>query len=451
MFKNNKILILGFARSGYEAAKLLIERDNEVILNDAKTSHDENQIKELEEKGVKLILGSHPDDLLDTSFDYLIKNPGVPIDHKYVLKAKELNIEVINEVEMAYRLFPEGIKLIAITGTNGKTTTTTLIHEIIKQAKLPVHLTGNIGYPLCSFLTKLKKGDIIVMETSCQQLENLEQFHPDIAVMTNLSPAHIDFLKTYENYKNVKTKIFKNQTSDDIAILNIDNPDVLMQTKSIKSKVKYFSSSTEINGCYIKENAIYYYDEKIIDIDEIKLVGKHNYENIMCAIMVAKELNIKNEYIKEVLKTFAGVEHRLEYVKTINNITFYNDSKATNIKSTQIALSSFKTPIILIMGGLERGQDFNELTPYIKNVKLIVCYGENKLRIKDFADSLNIKSIVENDLKQATKKAYANAQEKDTILLSPASASWDQYKCFEDRGCEYKNQIKEIENENNRC
>lgn len=451
MFKNNKILILGFARSGYEAAKLLIERDNEVILNDAKTSHDENQIKELEEKGVKLILGSHPDDLLDTSFDYLIKNPGVPIDHKYVLKAKELNIEVINEVEMAYRLFPEGIKLIAITGTNGKTTTTTLIHEIIKQAKLPVHLTGNIGYPLCSFLNKLKKGDIVVMETSCQQLENLEQFHPNIAVMTNLSPAHIDFLKTYENYKNVKTKIFKNQTSDDIAILNIDNQDVLMQTKSIKSKVKYFSSSNEINGCYIKENAIYYYDEKIIDVDEIKLVGKHNYENIMCAIMVAKELNIKNEYIKEVLKTFSGVEHRLEYVKTINNITFYNDSKATNIKSTQIALSSFKTPIILIMGGLERGQDFNELTPYIKNVKLIVCYGENKLRIKDFADSLNIKAIVENDLKQATKKAYANAQEKDTILLSPASASWDQYKCFEDRGCEYKNQIKEIENENNRC
>ena len=190
MFQNNKIFILGFARSGYEAAKLLAKRGNEVILNDLKEDQDENKIKELESLGVKIILGSHPDDILDESFNYLIKNPGVPIDHKYVLKARELGIEVINEVEMAYRLLPNDITLIGITGTNGKTTTTTLIYEIIKESGKSVHLTGNIGYPLCGFLEKLQKDDIIVMEVSCQQLENLDKFNPHIAVMTNLSKSN---------------------------------------------------------------------------------------------------------------------------------------------------------------------------------------------------------------------------------------------------------------------
>jgi len=393
-------------------------------------------------------LGSHPEDLLDDTFDYLIKNPGVPIDHQYVLKARELGVEVINEVEIAYRLFPEGIKLIGITGTNGKTTTTTLTYEIIKNAGLSVHLTGNIGYPLCSFLDKLKKDDIVVMEVSCQQLENTDKFNPDIAVMTNLSPAHTDFLKSYENYKRVKAKIFKNHSEENIAILNMSNQDVLDETKNINSTVKYFSSQEQINGCYLKEDSLYYYDEKVIDLKDIKLIGTHNYENIMCAVMVAKELGISNDVINGVLTTFSGVEHRLEYVEEINGIKFYNDSKATNIKSTQIALSSFKTPTILIMGGLERHQDFYELKDYMQNVKTILCYGENKERIKTFGNDLMIETIVFDNLKEATKEAYKLAEPRDSILLSPASASWDQYKCFEDRGIEYKEVIKEIENEN---
>ena len=221
MFKNNKILILGFAKSGYEAAKFLLERGNEVYLTDMKTDHDKDQMKELEDLGIKFVLGEHPDNLLDSSFDYLIKNPGVPIDHKYVLKAHELGIEVINEVEMAYRLLPKDVKLVAITGTNGKTTTTTLVYKFLVEDGKSAHLTGNIGFPLTGFLDKLKKDDIIVMETSCQQLENLTKFNPDVAVMTNLSPAHIDFLKSYDNYKRVKTKIFQNHTSKNVAILNI--------------------------------------------------------------------------------------------------------------------------------------------------------------------------------------------------------------------------------------
>ncbi len=452
MFENKKILILGMARSGYEAAKLLIKKGNEVVLNDLKEEQDEEKVKELKDLGVKLILGNHPDDLLDNTFDYLIKNPGVPIDHKYVLKARELGIEVINEVEMAYRLLPKDVTLIAITGTNGKTTTTTLIYEMIKAFGKKVHLTGNIGYPLCSFLDKIEPNDIIVMETSCQQLENLQEFNPNIAVMTNLSEAHIDFLKSYDNYKRVKAKIFQNQTKDDIAILNIENDDVVEVTKNIKSTIKYFSSKNIINGCYIKDNAIYYYDEKIIDLSDIKLVGMHNYENIMASILAVKEVGVSNESIVSVLQSFSGVEHRLEFVKEIKGRLFYNDSKATNIKSTQIALSSFNKPTILLLGGMERGQDFNLLKDYISHVKLIVCFGENKKRVKEFGDSLMIETIVKDNLHDAVFTAYEKSHQGDIILLSPASASWDQYKCFEDRGMEYKECINELggnENENN--
>ena len=441
MFENEKIFILGFARSGYEAAKFLAKRGNKIVLNDMKEEQDEKKVKVLKELGVDVVLGSHPDDILDSSFKYLIKNPGVPIDHKYVLKARELGVEVINEVEMAYRLMPKDVTLIGITGTNGKTTTTTLIYEMISKSDRRVHLTGNIGYPLCGFLDKLEKDDIIVMETSCQQLENLTEFSPNIAVMTNLSEAHIDFIKSYENYKRVKTKIFQNHTKEDVAILNIENNDVMESTKDIKSTVKYFSSKNEINGAYIKDGAIYYYDEKIIDLSDIRLVGMHNYENIMAAIMVIKELGLDNSCIIDVLKTFTGVEHRLEFVRDYNNRLFYNDSKATNIKSTQIALASFDKPTILLLGGMERGQDFFELKEYMNHVKMIVCYGENKNRVKEFGDTLMIETVVVDRVTEAASKAYENSNEGDVILLSPASASWDQYKCFEDRGTEYKEHV----------
>ena len=444
MFSNNKILILGFARSGYEAAKFLLKRGNEVVLTDMKTDHDKDQMKELEELGIKFVLGEHPDDLLDSSFDYLIKNPGVPIDHKYVLKAKELGVEVINEVEMAFRLLPKDIKFVGITGTNGKTTTTTLIYNFLVKDGKSAHLTGNIGFPLTGFLDKLKKNDIIVMETSCQQLENLTKFNPDIAVMTNLSPAHIDFLKSYDNYKRVKCKIFQNHTKKNIAILNYDNEDVRESTKDIKSTVKYFSSKEKIDGSYIKDNAIYYYDEKIVDLSDVKLIGTHNYENIMAAIMVVKELGVSNESIVDVLKTFNGVEHRIEFVRELNGKKFYNDSKATNIKATQIALSAFKSPVIILLGGLDRGHDFFELKDYMKYVKHVVALGECRNRVEEFAKELNIPVTNVETLKEAVKAANEVATKGDTILLSPASASWDQYKKFEDRGDEFKELVNNL-------
>ena len=444
MFRQNKIFILGMARSGYEVAKLLAIRENNIVLNDMKKDHDSDKVKELNELGVKTIFGEHPDDLLDSTFDYLIKNPGVPIDHKYVLMAEKLGVEVINEVEVAYRLLPKEVTLIGITGTNGKTTTTTLIYEMIKKSGKRVHLTGNIGFPLCGFLDKIENDDIIVMETSCQQLQNLTQFNPSIAVMTNLSEAHVDFFKSYEKYKEVKAKIFQNHTRDNIAILNIENDDVLNVTKNVKSTTKYFSSKKEINGCYIKDGSIYYYDEKIIDLADIKLIGYHNYENVMAAIMVVKELGIENESIVSLLKEFGGVEHRIEFVREINNVKFYNDSKATNIKATQIALSSFKQPVILLLGGMERGQNFNELNDYMSYVKHVVTYGECKKRIEEFANSLNISVEVVDILEDAIKISNQLATSGDVVLLSPAAASWDQYKSFEERGEVFKKVVSQL-------
>ena len=448
MFEGNKVLIIGMARSGYQAAKFLIKRGNIVYLNDGKSEDkmDPVQVKELRDLGVNLIFGSHPDDLLDSSFDYLIKNPGVPIDHKYVLKARELGIEVINEVEMAYRLLPEGVSIIGITGTNGKTTTTELIYEIMYRVfGEKVHLAGNIGYPLSGIIDDVKSGDIIVIECSCQQGENFVNFHPHVGICTNFSEAHIDFMKTYDHYKEVKSRMFYNQSSDDIAIMNYDNKDVMDKLSDVSSIKRYFSSKEKLEGCYVEDGSIYYYDEKVIDISDIKIRGMHNIENVMASIMAVKEYGVSNEIIKEVVSNFKGVEHRLEYVDTVNGVDYYNDTEATNIKCCQIALSSFNCPIILFLGGLDRKQNFNELTPYMDKVKAIIAIGECRNRIEEYAKSISKDVYVYEHLVDGFDKAVEIAKEGDVVLLSPASASWDQYKECEVRGTEFKDKVRELE------
>ncbi len=345
MFQNKKILVLGAARSGISCASKLIELNNEVILNDIKETSS-FEITKLKEKGVKCIFGSHPDNLLDNSFDYVIKNPGIRNDHKYVILANKLNIPVINEVEFAYHLLPK-VKLIAITGTNGKTTTTTLTYNILKEEYgSRVKLAGNIGYPLTSIVDTLKDDDILVMEISCQQLANLNEFKPDIALLTNLSPAHIDFFGDYETYQNVKLKLFKNQTSKDLAIINLDNPCCMEKTNNLKAKKKYFSLKEKTTASYINSNLMYQ-DEVIIKRCKMFLKGDHNVSNALGAILICKELKVKNETICKILENFKGVEHRLEFVKEVNNRKFYNDTEATNIKCTQIALNAFVEPTII--------------------------------------------------------------------------------------------------------
>ena len=449
MFDDKKILILGMARSGYEACKYLSKHNNTIILNDggSRDKQDKDKVLELERLGITMIFDSHPDDLLDDSFDYVIKNPGIRNDHKYVIKAKELGIPVINEAEMAYRLLPLDVTLIGITGTNGKTTTTTLTYEMIKKSGKRVHLAGNIGYPLCSFLEKLESGDIIVMEVSCQQLANMDKFKPHIALMTNLSEAHIDFFGSYDLYKKVKLKLFANQRDDDIAILNIENDEVMKGTADIKSNVKYFSSKREINGAYFIDDKLYYYDEFIMNRDEFLLKGNHNVENALGAMMIAKEVGVDNDSIVSVLKTFTGVRHRLEFIDRVKGVDYYNDTEATNTKCTQIALSAFDKNVVLILGGLERGQDFHDLDDFISPVKEIVGIGECRDRVKEYGDTVGIKTTIYEHLNEAMDYINSVVVDGDTVLLSPASASWDQYKQCEDRGDEFRDIVRSFKDD----
>lgn len=442
MFENKKIFILGMARSGYEAAKVLA-KSNDILITDMK-EQDEIKVKELNSLGVNVIITNDPLPLLDNTYDFVIKNPGIKLNHPLIEKAKDLKIPVTNEVEVAYQFLKDKVNIIGITGSNGKTTTTTLIYELLKEMGVSCYLGGNIGYPVCSLVDMAKKGDTLVLEISGHQLHDVIDFKTDIGVMTNLSEVHLDHFGTYQNYKENKVKIFDRHTSKDIAVINKENKDVIDITKDIKSTKLYFSSVNKAD-CYLDNNAIYYKDEKIIDVSDIRIKGVHNLENIMCAILVTKQYNIDNQTIKNVLNNFAGVPHRIEFVKKIQDREFYNDSKSTNVKSTEVALNAFKTPVILLLGGLDRKLPFDELSEYLEHVKYIVCYGETKLKIKEFAIKYNKECVVVDNLESAVRTSFDLSSEGDTILLSPACASWDQFKDFEERGDKFKEYVERIE------
>lgn len=441
MLKNKKVFILGMARSGFEAAKL-IASDNEVLITDMK-EQDKEQLKILEQLGVKFILSDNPIDLLDETYDLLIKNPGIKYTHPTVLKARELGIKVINEVELAYEYINKKAKIIGVTGSNGKTTTVTLIYKMLQEAKKPVWLGGNIGTPLCNFVKDIKENDILVMEISDHQLCDMYDFKTNISVLNNIYEVHTDFHDSHERYVKTKLKIFNNHTKDDIAIINYDNKEAVDNTKDINSTIYYFSKDKQQN-VYLKDGAIYWQKEKVVDVKQIKLKGIHNLENIMAAISVVKLFDVPNKDIIKVLETFGGVEHRIEYVKTVKGVAYYNDAKATNCESTKTALNSFNEPILLILGGLDRGHSFDELTEAMSNVKKVACYGETKMRIKDYCDKINKPCEVFDNLEQATNYLIKMAQKGDVVLLSPACASWDQYEKFEDRGDEFKRIINSI-------
>lgn len=444
MIKDKKVFILGMARSGYEAAKLLAT-DNKVLVTDM-NEQDAEQVKELEKLGVRVVISKDPSDLLDESYDVMVKNPGIKYTHPTVVKAHELGIDVINEVELAYGYMNENINIIGVTGSNGKTTTVTLIYNILKEAGFPVYIGGNIGTPLCHFVKDIKENEYLVMEISDHQLCDMYKFKTNVSVLTNIFDVHTDFHDSHERYVMTKKKIFNNHTKDDIAIINYDNKEAVDISKDINSTKYYFSKNSKQN-VYLKDNAIYYHDDKVINCNDIKLKGMHNYENIMAAISAVKVYNVDNESICKVLKTFGGVEHRIEYVDTIDGVDYYNDSKATNCESTKIALKSFKQPTLLILGGLDRGHSFEDLTPCMNNVTYVACYGETKTRIKEYCDKIGKDCGIFDNLEKATLSCFEKAQKGDVVLLSPACASWDQYKKFEDRGDEFKsivNNLKEV-------
>ena len=442
MFENKRVFILGMGKSGVSVAKLLSPISN-VLITDVKNDNEE-EIKELENLGVNVIITKDQVELFDEKYDFVIKNPGISQENNVVQEAIKLGIPVLTELEVAYNFLPKDVTIVGITGSNGKTTTTTIAYDILKEAGISVHLAGNIGLPLANQIEDIKSGDVIVVEISSHQLVNLDKFKTNISVLTNFSEVHLDMFGTYENYKNNKLRIFRNHTENDLAILNYNDSEVVRLTNDIVSKKMYFSSSSYADIC-VKDDSIVYKGDKVIDLSDIRVKGTHNYENIMAAILIAKQFNVSNAVIKEVLSKFGGVEHRIEFVTKINGRQFYNDSKATNVKSTITALKSFDNDVILILGGLDRGHSFDDLVPYLNHTKHIVCYGETKERIKEFANNNGIDVTVVDTLEEATHAAYNISEEGSTILLSPACASWDQYKSFEDRGNEFKRVIDTLQ------
>ena len=284
--KMSKIFVLGMARSGYEVSKYLSKYNNEIIVTDAK-EQDSDKVKELESLGVKVVITDKPEELLDSTYDVVIKNPGIKYTNPLIVKADTLNIPVINEVEAASYFFPKGLQVIGVTGSNGKTTTTNLINEMLKKDGKKVIMAGNMGIPVCSVLNDLTSDTILLLEISIQQLCNMNHFKTNVSILTNLTPTHIDFLDTYENYINTKKRIFNNHTDKDMAILNLNNEDEIKLTKDIKSHKVYFSSTKPTDIC-ITDDYITYFGEKIIKLEDIKLQGTHNYENICCESLVSQ-------------------------------------------------------------------------------------------------------------------------------------------------------------------
>ena len=442
-FANKKVLVLGLAKSGESAARLLDKLGAIVTVNDGKPFEENPAAQSLLEEGIKVITGGHPLELLDEDFEWMVKNPGIPYNNPMVMRALEKKIPVITEVELAYLI--SDAPIIGITGSNGKTTTTTMIAEVLTAGGQNGLLSGNIGFPASQVAQDAGETDTLVMELSSFQLMGIEAFHPEIAVITNLMPTHLDYHGSFEEYVAAKWNIQKNMTASDYIVLNFNQDLAKELAKKTAAKVLPFSTKEKVDGAYLDGDVLTFRGEAIMTASELGVPGSHNVENALATIAVAKLRGIDNQVIKETLAHFGGVKHRLQYVGEINQVKFYNDSKSTNILATQKALSGFdNSKVILIAGGLDRGNEFDELVPDIKGLKKMVILGESAARVKRAADQAEISYLDASDVRDATRKAFSVAEPGDVVLLSPANASWDMYKNFEVRGDEFLAVFKEL-------
>ena len=442
-FANKKVLVLGLAKSGESAARLLDKLGAIVTVNDGKPFEENPAAQSLLEEGIKVITGGHPLELLDEDFEWMVKNPGIPYNNPMVMRALEKQIPVITEVELAYLI--SDAPIIGITGSNGKTTTTTMIAEVLTAGGQNGLLSGNIGFPASQVAQDAGETDTLVMELSSFQLMGIETFHPEIAVITNLMPTHLDYHGSFEEYVAAKWNIQKNMTASDCVILNFNQDLAKELAKKTAAKVIPFSTQEKVDGAYLDGDVLTFRGEAIMKASELGVPGSHNVENALATIALAKLRGIDNQVIRETLAHFGGVKHRLQYVGEINQVKFYNDSKSTNILATQKALSGFdNSKVILIAGGLDRGNEFDELVPDIKGLKKMVILGESAARVKRAADQAEVSYLDASDVRDATRQAFSVAEPGDVVLLSPANASWDMYKNFEVRGDEFLAVFKEL-------
>ena len=449
-YKGKKVLVVGMAKSGIASAVLLCRLDAEVIIYDAKKKQDlpAGIFDELSKYKYTDMLGCDIMPVIE-DIDYMVLSPGVPTGLPFIKKAHDLGKRVIAEIELGFSV--SEADFIAITGTNGKTTTTALTGEIFKNAGINTYVLGNIGIPISQEALETKKGDVVVAETAALQLDSIMDYKPIESAILNITEDHLDRYGNMENYIAAKAKIFKNQTEENFCVLNMDNEYVRTLAPNVVARVLGFSVEHEVeNGAFVRDGMVTFrlngIETKILPADEIKIPGRHNLENALAATALACVYGIKEDVIAETLREFAGVEHRIEFVRSVRGVDFINDSKGTNPDATIKAIQAMKKPTVLILGGYDKKSDFTELfenfTPLIKSIVLVGATADKlaKTAVKaGYGDY-----IMANNFRDAVVKAFSVAEDGYSVLLSPACASYDMFDNFEERGKVFKQIVKEL-------
>lgn len=453
--REKRITIVGLARSGVAAARFLVAQEASVLVTDIKTDEECRHYLDQLPSTVRTRLGGHDlRDFLDT--DLVVLSPGVPASIKPVQAAMQAGTPVWSEVELASR-FLKG-RFIGITGSNGKTTTTTLVGAMLKKGGIPSIVAGNIGTPLSSLLleSKHREEPIFVVELSSFQLETIESLRCDVALLLNITPDHMDRYKSFEDYVEAKERIFRNQTGRDSAVINLDDPEASRLVPRITARLFPFSRTRDIeNGVCVLDDHITIKNQgqltPLLPTREVKLPGTHNLENALAAVAACYLVETPLDAIAETLRTFSGVEHRLEWVRHLNGVDYYNDSKATNVDSALRALQSFDRPMIVIMGGLDKEGDFEQLLPELETrTTLVVLIGKAADKIEK-AIGHSVATVRSGSLEDAVRTAQRNASPGDIVLLAPACASFDMFENYGHRGRVFKECVHALNNSSDRC
>jgi UDP-N-acetylmuramoylalanine--D-glutamate ligase len=436
-----RVLVVGLGKSGVGSALFLKAKGARVTVSDAKSEEQlRGEIPALLDKGIAVEAGGHGERTFRQQ-DFIVVSPGVPVDQPMIVQAKQFGIPVIGEIELASR-FLKG-EVVAITGSNGKTTTTSLAGDVIAAGGKAALVGGNIGTPAIELVPKSTDASWTVLEVSSFQLETIETFHARIAVVLNVTPDHLDRHHTFHAYWAAKKRIFENQTSEDFAVLNADDPECVRMAEGLTAKALWFSRKNEVKtGAFVRENKIYYRDasgeREIMPVAEMQLKGAHNVENVLAAVCIGVAAGCAPEQIRSAVKAFKAVEHRLEYVATVGGVQYYNDSKATNVDATIKALESFPANIHILLGGKDKGSDYTVLKPLLRErVKRVYTIGAAAEKIEShIAGATEI--VRAGTLESAVRRATELAQPGDVVLLAPACASFDQFTGYEQRGRVFK-------------
>ncbi len=447
--KNKNVLVIGLGITGLSAVKALEALQANIYLYDSKSEEDLRELfNEIENINMEKFLNGQMPDL--EKIDLIIKSPGVPLDLAILINARTKGKEIISDLELYYRL-KSGKNLIAITGTNGKTTTTKLVGEIFEKAAYNTFIAGNIGIGILDNVFEIEEKDILVVEASSYQLENTLSFKPQISAIINITPDHIAWHGSFENYIASKLKILKKQDKNDYSILNYDDKILREIGEKNNSNIIWFSKEKKLDeGAYIEDGWIVFRKNsrtsKIIKKEDVQIPGDHNLENILVSVAISCLMGIDIRSIQKSIKEFKGVEHRIEYLGEKKGISFYNDSKGTNPDSTIKAINAIDKPIVLIAGGYDKGSDFDKLiNSFDGKIQDLVLLGETKDKIGQAARSKGFNRIhMTKDMEEAVKLSYKIANKGDNILLSPACASWGMYKNFEERGIDFKNIVEDL-------